>query len=647
MCGFVGGIFRRDIEDSDVRAFGRAVRALAHRGPDDEQVAVIPEARAVLAFRRLSIIDHAGGAQPMSTETGQHLVFNGEIYNHREMHASLRARGTAFRTRSDTEVLLHALRLDGPDCLASMKGMFGLASIDTVRGELLLARDRLGIKQLYYVDTRAGFFFASEPKALLELPGVTAELDDSRLPHYFVFRCVPSPATLFRGIARLEAGTVLKMDLKTGRRTVRPWWKYPAPARKIEMVPLKEAVDQFETTLLEAVRRRLVSDVPVGAFLSGGLDSSLIVAAMRRLGHADVQTFTATFPGSTDDEGRFARRVSAKYDTRHHERPITADECLQALPRWTELNDDLVADASSIPLMLVSDVARAAGCIVMLAGEGADELFGGYGSQHKYVMLHRLATLLPSRGARNGLVAAAQRLGLVGAQDMPRVREYFERKAPYMGTAALAGEEDLRALLGAPEAASLSHGPRARGHALGDLCRFDFGTRIPDDLLVRTDRATMGASIEARVPFLDHDLIELVNRLPTSARMLPGISKVAPRVLARRWGVPTQTIVHRKIGFQLPLGAWFRGPMRGFWDRVLSERAVPGIRYEEVARLHDAHLAGRGSFEEMLWRIAALESWHRRWVAGERADTAEQTVPDEVLTANETADNRARALALS
>jgi asparagine synthase (glutamine-hydrolysing) len=646
MCGFVGGILRRDIEDGDVRAFQRAVRTLAHRGPDDERVTVIPEARAVLGFRRLSIIDLANGAQPMATGSGQHITFNGEIYNHRQVHASLRARGTTFRTRSDTEVLLHARRLDGLESLHALKGMFGLAYLDTVRGELLLARDRLGIKQVYFTESRAGFFFASEPKALLELPGVHPALDEGALPRYFLFRSVPAPATLFRGIQKLEPGSALRLDLGTFRRTVRTWWRYPAPARRADVVPLRDAVDRFEEALLESVRRRLVSDVPVGAFLSGGLDSSLVVAAMRRVGHDDIQTFTATFPGSADDEAAFARRVSTAYGTRHHERPVTAEECLAALPRWTGLNDDLVADASSIPLMLVSDVARASGCLVLLAGEGADELFGGYGSQHKFVMLRRLALALPSRAARARLLDAALRAGLVRAQDEPRVREYFERKAPYMGTAALAGEAELAPLLTGEAGDGLfPRGPRAEGHSLGDLCRFDFGRRIPDDLLVRTDRATMGASVETRVPFLDHDLIELVNRLPGPARMMPGISKVVPRLLARRWGVPGRTIVHRKIGFQLPLGAWFRGPMRGFWDRVLRERAVPGLAYGEVARIHDAHLAGRGSFEEMLWRIAALESWHRRWIAGERtADERPAAPPPVAITPTE---DGARALAFS
>ncbi len=573
----------------------------------------------------------------MTTGTGQHLVFNGEIYNHREMRAALVARGAAFRTHSDTEVLLHALRLDGVDGLEATKGMFAFAMLDTARGELLLARDRLGIKQLYHTETREGFFFASEPKALLALPGVRAAIDQTQLRSYFVLRCAPSPATLFRGISRLAAGTALRIDLANGQRTLRQFWRYPAPpAHRESRVPVRESVDRFEAALLESVRRRLVADVPVGAFLSGGLDSSLVVAAMRRLGHADVQTFTATFPGSADDEAIFARRVSARFGTRHHERPVTAADCLAALPRWTELNDDLVADASSIPLLLVSDRARAAGCKVMLAGEGADELFGGYGAHHKFLLLHRLAALLPSAAARTRLLDAAVHARLVPPQDLPRVREYFARRAPYLGAAALIGPEDLRALLadgayGADHAGGATpwDGRRASGAGLDALCRFDFGTRIPDDLLVRTDRATMGASIEARVPFLDHDLIALVNRLPGAARMVPGISKTTPRVLAQRWGVPYQTIVHRKIGFQVPLADWFRGPMRGFWDGVLRERAVPGIRYDEVARLHGAHLSGRGSFEEILWRIAALETWHRRWIAGVTAGDAKQQEPQE------------------
>lgn len=621
MCGFVGGVLRQAVTEQDVRAFTRAVRTLEHRGPDDERVTVIPESRTVLAFRRLSIIDHAGGAQPMTSGRGQHLVFNGEIYNHHALRETLQARGAEFRTRSDTEVLLNTLRLDGIDGLAATKGMFAFALLDAAKGELLLARDRLGIKPLYHMETSAGFFFASEPKALLALPGVTAALDEAQLPHYFVFRCVPSPRTLFAGISRLAAGTSLRLDLTTGRRTMRTWWRFPAPPpADTPRLTIGESVDAFEEALLTAVRRRLVADVPVGAFLSGGLDSSLVVAAMRRVGHSDIQTFTATFPGSGDDEAAFARRVSTRYRTRHRERPVTASDCLATLPRWTELNDDLVADASSIPLLLVSDLAREAGSVVMLAGEGADELFGGYGAHHKFVLLHRLAEQVPSALTRHRLLDAAARLRLVRAQDLPRAREYFARHAPYMGAAALAGTADLLPLLTASQG-FLPNGPRAAGADLDALCRFDFSTRIPDDLLVRTDRATMGASLEARVPFLDHDLVELVNRLPLSARMLPGISKTVPRLLARRWGVPLRTILHRKIGFRIPLADWFRGELRGFWETVLRERAVPGIRYDEVARLHAAHASGRASYEEMLWRIAALELWHRRWVTGASAAT--------------------------
>jgi asparagine synthase (glutamine-hydrolysing) len=622
MCGFVGGVFKRPVTPADATAFRRAIRTLAHRGPDAEKCTVISEANAVFAFRRLAIIDLDGGEQPMATGEGQHLVFNGEIYNYKDERVRLGARGAVFESASDTEVLLRTLTLDGVRGLESLKGMFAFGFLDVARRQLLLARDRLGVKQLYYAESPDGIFFASEPKALLALPWLTAALDTDRLASYFTFRCVPSPGTLLRGVSRLGAGCTLTYDIDTGKATDGRFWQLPPECALDQPAPdtggsKASALDRFEEAFLESVRRRLVADVPVGAFLSGGLDSALVVAAMRRLGHDDVQTFTATFPGFPDDESSFAKRVSRKFNTDHYECPVSPSGFLAALPRWTELNDDLVADASSLPLMLVSDMARRAGCLVMLSGEGADELFSGYGAYHKFVALRRLASLVPRRSRRAWLLDRCVALRLVRAQDLPRVSEYFLHRAAFMGTAALFGADRLRDVL-SPEAfrhaASL---PSAAGTTLPELCRFDLGLRIPDDLLVRTDRATMGASIEARVPFLDHDLVTCVLGLPPASRAIPGLGKVVPRLLARRWGVPVRTIVHRKIGFHIPLGDWFRGPLQGMWTTILRDRAVPGLQYDEVERLHRAHARGDGHFEEPLWRVAALESWYRQWVCGD------------------------------
>ncbi|HEV8410246.1 MAG TPA: asparagine synthase (glutamine-hydrolyzing), partial [Gemmatimonadaceae bacterium] len=506
--------------------------------------------------------------------------------------------------------------------LDALKGMFAFAFLDVTRRKLLLARDRLGIKQLYYADTVDGFFFASEPKALLALPWIRAALDTTRLASYFTFRCVPSPATLFRGISRLRAGSALSYDLDSHAINVARYWTLPPQTRDEHSAPAgsreeRSAVDRLEESLLESVRRRLVADVPVGAFLSGGLDSALVVAAMRRLAHRNIETFTATFPGFPDDESEFARHVSRRFATRHNERPVSPEDFLTALPRWIDLNDDLVADASSIPLMLVSDRAREAGCIVMLSGEGADELFSGYGAYHKFVALRRLSSLIPARAARASIVSRGAAMGLVRAQDVPRISEYFTNRSAFLGTAALFGGSRLRALI-EPEA--LTHSvsmPTAQGTSLADLCRFDLQFRIPDDLLVRTDRATMGASIEARVPFLDHDLVTQVLQYSPASRAILGLGKVAPRLLARRWGVPARTIVHRKVGFNIPLGEWFRGPLKQLWADILRDRAVPGLHYPEVERLYRAHARGEGHFEESLWRIAALEAWYRRWVIGD------------------------------
>jgi asparagine synthase (glutamine-hydrolysing) len=625
MCGFVGGILRRDLSHEDVGAFAMAGRRLAHRGPDAEGLMALRDLRAVLAFRRLAIIDLAAGDQPMSTDQRQHIVFNGEIYNYRALRDRLAAHGVEFGTASDTEVLLRWLGHHGEREISALNGMFAFAYLDASSHTLLLARDRLGVKQLYYAETPIGFFFASEPKALLALPWVRAGLAQEQLPTYFALRCVPGRATLFSGIRRLEAGSLLTYDLRTRRTHVRRYWGPPVPCAPSTRLTVTRALDQFEATLLDAVRRRLVADVPVGAFLSGGLDSSLVVAAMRRAGHGTVRTFNAAFPGSPDDESRLAQRVAARFGAVHVSRPSTPDDFLAAFPRWVELNDDLVGDASSLPLLRVSETARAAGCTVMLSGEGADELFAGYGSYHKYVALHRLARWLPSSASRDWLVQAMTALRLVQPQDLPRVRAYFVRRTPYLGTAALGADDDLRPLLEPDVWASAGAPPHARGVSLAEIGAFDLETRIPDDLLVRTDRATMGASLEARVPFLDHELVEAVFRLPDGHRARLGVSKLLPRLLARRWGVPMSTIVHRKIGFQLPLGAWIRGPLRGFWRAVLDQRAVPGIRYEHVQLLYDAHVRGRGQFEEILWRVVALESWYRHHVTGDAAVTPTPT----------------------
>ena len=612
MCGFVGGVLRRQVAEADRKELLSAVRKLEHRGPDDEGLDVVSGANALLGFRRLSIVDLAGGAQPMETGDGEHIVFNGEIYNYAELRGGLEREGVTLRTRSDTEALLWTMTRKGRAGLADLVGMFAFAFLDLKNRRLLLARDRLGVKQLYYADTPDGFFFASEPKALLALPWIIAELATEQLNAYFTFRAVPSPNTLFRGIRKLGNGEVLELDLDTNRWSVEKYWTMPVP--RIEGgTGMGESLDRFEEAFLGSVKRRLIADVPVGAFLSGGLDSSLVVAAMKKLGHADIATFSAAFPGSPDDEGSFARRVSRTFDTHHYEHQASPNEFLESLPTWISLNDDLVADASCLPLLAVSRLARANGYLVLLSGEGADELFGGYGSYHKFIGLNRLHRLLRTEGARNMAVRALERSGRLGGQDRPRTEEYLVRGGAFMGTAALFGPADLSLLL-TDDAYSAGTLPRAAGAKMEDLLAFDFRTRIPEDLMVRTDRATMGASIEARVPFLDPAVVGAAFDLAPHQRSLPGVSKVLLRLLANRWGVPRQTILHRKIGFQIPIGTWFKTDLRPLWVRILSERVVPGIRYERVDAIYQAHVRGEGSFEEILWRVAALELWYRRWV---------------------------------
>ena len=614
MCGILGGVFRRQLTPDHTAAFRAAIGTLAHRGPDAEEVVEIAAANAVFAFRRLAIIDLAAGDQPMSLPSGHHIIFNGEIYNYQSVRPSIERESGPFRTSSDTEVLLRSLAARGVDGLEPLRGMFGFGFLDVPRRRLVLARDRLGVKQLYYAETDEGVFFASEPKALIALPWIGRAMNQSVLPQYFNFRSVPAPDTLFHGISKLPPGVAREYSLDDlGRATERRYWSYPETAADGEMSGA-EALDKFEAAFTTAIERRLVSDVPVGAFLSGGLDSSLVVAGIHRLGRDDVQTITATFPESPDDEGSFARTVASKFGLVNHAVPLRAAQFLAMVPRWFELNDDLVADASSLPLVSVSDKARAEGCIVMLAGEGADELFGGYGVYHKFRLLHKASGLIPGRGNRERLTSLALRAGVLRAEDEPRVREYLIEGRGFLGTAALLDADSLSMLVPAAGNAVL---PRAKSARFSDLGAFDFARRIPDDLLVRTDRATMGASIEARVPFLDHDLVELVATLPASSRTLPGVSKVLLRRLAIRWGVPWSTITHRKIGFNVPIGAWFRGPLKTVWDEVLRRRAVPGLAYDVVAARVSAHDAGHGIYDELLWRVLSLEAWHARWIDGQ------------------------------
>jgi len=577
-------------------------------------VEVIPGANAVLAFRRLSILDLEGGAQPMTTGNGQHIVFNGEIYNYQDLRTALHRAGVTLRTRSDTEALLYTIAYKGRAGLDELVGMFGFAMLDVSKNCLWLARDRLGVKQVYYVDTPEGFFFASEPKALLALPWIEAQLDVKQLPAYFTFRAVPAPSTLFKGIRKLGSGEVLRFDLTTHSWAVERYWQVPEPNTSRHGQG-GDALDRFESAFLAAVERRLIADVPVGAFLSGGLDSSLVVAAMRRLGHSDIATFSAVFPGSADDEGVFARRVSARFGSRHFEHAASPADFLGGLEGWVGLNDDLVADASCLPLLAVSRMARANGYIVLLSGEGADELFGGYGSYHKFIGLNRLGRLLPSQSGRQLALRMLKRSGRLASQDVARATEYFVRRGAFMGTAALLGDVELESYLALdlPGAPSL---PRAEGSRMSHLLAFDFRTRIPEDLMVRTDRATMGASIEARVPFLDPGVVETAFGLAPRQRAVLGISKVLLRRLALRWGVPHETVIHRKIGFQVPIGPWFRSELAPVWRQILQERAVPGLSYETISETYRRHAAGEGHYEEILWRVAALEFWYRQWVLG-------------------------------
>lgn len=602
MCGIAGiaGDGRRRELARSVREMGRW---LVHRGPDawgeysGEGIA--------LGHTRLAILDIAGGAQPMATPDGALvIVFNGEIYNCRELRRQLEARGHAFRSdHSDTEVILYACREWGTEALERLEGMFAFAIWDTRRQRLLLARDRLGIKTLYYASSRQLFLFASEPKAIVRSGRLEAGLDASQLPAYFMFRASVHPATLFQGVRKLDPGCWLSWDGCNGICGPRAYWR----ARPMAAGPktLHEAAEQVTARLEQAVRAQLVADVPVGIFLSGGVDSSLLAALASR--HAPVETFTIA-TRSRLDEHRYAEAVARHFGLPVHTCFIGGDEFVRHFDDWVYYNDDPVSDPSALALMMLARHARAQGMKVMLSGEGGDELFAGYNSYLRFLAWRRLGSV-PGRRPLGGLA---------GRWLDGRSADYLQA-APgeFPGSGHLTTTR-LRARLlpGAGEDRALpSSGPHS---TLRDALIFDQALRLGDDILPRTDRATMAVSLEGRVPFLDTGLVELANSLPDACCVHPFLllgKRVLKRVLRQQLGL--WAAYRPKRGFDLPLRAWLMRDLRPLIREKLERQAIAQLNYDCLRRCYADCAAGQRGYVPMLWAWLTLERWHRAWICGE------------------------------
>jgi asparagine synthase (glutamine-hydrolysing) len=603
----------------------RMCAVIRHRGPDDEGIFV--GEGVGLGMRRLAIIDLAAGRQPTANEDGAvRVVFNGEIYNYRALRAELERRGHRFATASDTETIVHAYEEWGEAAFTRLRGMFAVALWDARARALVLARDRAGIKPLYYALAGGRLYFGSEIKALLATGAIEPALDPAAFDFYLSFLYTPPDRSIFRGIAKLPPGHLLRLE--HGRARLERYWEVPAEER--EPASEEEAVEALREALRDAVRCHLVSDVPLGAFLSGGIDSSLVVALMAEASDRPVRTFSIGFDDPQHDELAWARLVAERFGTDHHEFVVRPD-ALAILDDLIDHFDEPFGDSSAIPTWYVSALAREH-VTVVLSGDGGDELFGGY---DRYVPHPRVAAFdrWAPPGARllAGAVWPWLPHGTRGKNFLRRVAR--DERGRYLDAVGYFQRDEKAALL-APELRRAIDGADAEAELARRFERFaalswnaqmmlaDFETYLPEDILVKVDRMSMAHSIESRVPLLDHEVVELAARLPARLKIRDGRRKDILKRAAARW-LPPEILGRGKQGFAVPLGVWFRGGLTDLFSDVLRaprtrQRGCFEPRF--VERLLREHLAGRRDHTLRLWALTVFELWHRRYLdAGLRA----------------------------
>lgn len=628
MCGIAGIMFSNSARLPEPDGLEAMSAAIAHRGPDGEGFRT--EAGIGLIHRRLSIIDLAGGAQPLGNEDGTvQVVFNGEIYNHRALRAELEAGGHRFRTNSDTEVLVHLYEERGERMVERLRGMFAFAIWDRRRRRLLLARDRIGIKPLYIYRDSEKLLFASEPKAILAYPNFKAELDPAALEDYLAYGAVPGPRSIFRGISKLSPGHTLVAEPARLEAAPRRYWRLRfEPDERLSVEDWEEAVqDKFE----EAVRIHMISDVPVGAFLSGGLDSSAVVAAASRYANGRLRTFSVGFEEDGYSELPHARRVAELFNTDHTEKTLLPDSG-RILDGLTQYFDEPFADASAIPTFLVARTA-ARSVKVVLSGDGGDEAFGGYSRYANDLRESAVRHTLPAWFRRRFLThlanswpetpwlprplrlkSALTHLSMdaanAHANSISQCRPPMRRGLMAPGVIArLVGHDPGLSV-------RLGHLGGPCGDPLAGMLSADVNTVLPDDFLVKVDRATMAAGVEARPPLLDHELLELAARIPSRFKVRGGETKWLFKRMCLKT-LPRDLVYRKKQGFDVPVAAWLRGSLRNrFQDTVLSGNSAISslINRKEVGHLYARHLKGVPGLGQILWSLLILADWAERYL---------------------------------
>jgi len=623
MCGIAGILSGDACAPGAVRAM---TRSLVHRGPDGE--GFFSDEDVALGMRRLAIVDVASGQQPQANETGTvWIVFNGEIYNHADLRAELVQRGHVFRTSSDTEAIVHGYEQWGIEgCLNRLRGMFAFLLWDAARRELFVARDRLGIKPLYYTQIDRQWRFASEIKALLACDDVPRAVNTDAIGPYLLHQYVPAPATFFAGIHKLLPGHYMHLSTD-GKATTRPFWRLSFDP-VVPVPSFKEAAEQVRTRMTEAVRLRLMSDVPLGCLLSGGLDSSIVAAIMARSSQQRVRTFTVGFPEMPDmDERRHARLVAEHYRTAHTELDVELD-ATQLLEHIVYHLDEPLADAAALPTYIICKAAREH-VTVLLTGEGSDEVFAGY---PRYA-LSRVADVFQRvprrvRHAALGALGSVLNSGRAGhavrrladAPDDPVARNVLWTGV--FSPTEIAQLWHTARTKAQPEA---DDWPYAEDHppddSLNRLLYRDLRRWLVDDVLMKVDKLSMAASVEARVPFLDHELVEYVASLPPSYKLRHGHGKAVLRQAFRDW-IPPQTMARRKAAFRPPLDVWFRGQL----GKLAAERLrAPGsfcrtfLDPRAVERVLADHVTCAANNGQRLWTLLCAELWYGQWFGREHS----------------------------
>lgn len=638
MCGICGILGTSDTFAVDEELVTRMHQVIEHRGPDDGGSWADPARRVALGHRRLSIIDLSdAGHQPMSNEDGSvWITFGGEIYNHEELRPGLEGKGHVYRSQTDTETIVHLYEEEGPACVERLEGMFHYAIWDARSGELHLARDRLGKKPLYYVRRPDGFVFASEIKALLEHPAVTAELDEEAFFHYLTFVCTPAPMTMFAGIRKLEPAE--RMTVRAdGSTTSEIYWTpfTDEAARSVEGLSERELEIRLVDLLRDSIRSRMMSDVPFGVFLSGGVDSSTNVALMSELMSEPVRTFSVGFAEHERyNELDFARLVARRFGTDHHEVVIDSADLESFVPELVYHQDEPIADWVAVPLHYLSKLARGDGTYVVQIGEGSDELFHGYQSyvsharfQTRYAAPFQRVPRFLRRAVSRGATSAAHRLGR-GIVHAQAIADAAEGRVPFWGGAiSYQGELKERVLAngrGHPDSYEIvdrlwrrAERERPGADLLQKMTYLELKNRLAELLLMRVDKMTMANSVEARVPFLDRRLVEFALALPPELKVRNGEGKyLLKRAVAPL--LPAEIVQRPKQGFSAPVSEWFRGALgerarRAIRESSLAERGL--LDYEQVDRLWDAHRSGRGDWAFQLWNLYNVSVWHDLWVA--------------------------------